>query len=393
MAHLIEWLQVSYPSSSIKLLDYSRGSTTSCVALKHLRDLSASSPVDLLLVDHSLNDEMDPTVLSSITEDIIREGLSRQMAMIYLSDRMTDNLTEVAYSRVTETYQIPLLSYRLGVWDLLPNPYPTRKNFHDLWSAPLWICHPPLITHYYVAMFISIYFTSLIQFSNTSSPILPPDKHFNLSPTSDRHSASSSSAAYCEDPYTDLNSGDTPDSITGFQPLNVPNFNHGWSYLSDHPDKPYGWISYTNETLPSSPFRPSSVIAFPLVLVRGEISLTYLSTYENAGIIEIYLATPTSYSSNPHGHPQINRPHSLNCCNQTKTLEYKNSPLKVDLISNSVWVDTFHSSPRVSAITVRTFMTHYIGSYILVLEHRPLDPQTFAKRGGDKVKILGVRSC
>jgi hypothetical protein len=223
------WLRLSFPLSTIELLDFSLGSTTSCLALKYLRDLRR--PVDLLIVDHSLNDDMDMAILSSVTEDIIRQGLSRKIAMIYLSDRMADNITEVAYSRVTDAYQIPLLSYRLAVFDLLPNPYPTHDGFSPLWAAPLREVHPPAVSHYYVTMFISLYLTRLIKFSQTAKksrrPILPPAKLFNLAATS-----SHSSPLYCINPYVDLVSGDVAESVLGFQPVNQ--LHPGWSYITDH---------------------------------------------------------------------------------------------------------------------------------------------------------------
>lgn len=51
--------------------------------------------------------------------------------------------------------------------------------------------------------------------------------------------------------------------------------------------KPFGWMT-------SSEGRPGDLnftyIAFPIVLVGGKVSVTYLSSYENVGILELWVS-------------------------------------------------------------------------------------------------------
>jgi hypothetical protein len=374
----MQWFCRSYPNTTFHLLDFSRGSSSSCFALKHLQDVKI--PIDLLIVDHSLNDAIQTNILTDLTENIVREAISRKTAVIYLSDRMMDNTTEVVYSRVTQAYHIPLLSYRLAVIDRIPRPFPSRTNFSDLWKASIHFPHPNKETHFYITWYLTIYLNSMIrdhndsqERSNSKIPSLPKNKLFNQTSSS---SMTRGSLEYCLDPYVDLSSDeDTPTSISQFLPSQPEEHRKvhkyvGWEYTMDRPGKPFGWISGASSW---SSNRTSSLLIFDIVLVHGQISLTYLSTYQNAGVIEIYLASKHYLSIpfhilNPSPFP------TLRCCNATKEQMLSKDPrvpFRLVSLSTSAWIDTFQSKAKESTEAVMTYQSPYYGNYLLVIEHHP----------------------
>ena len=51
--------------------------------------------------------------------------------------------------------------------------------------------------------------------------------------------------------------------------------------------KPFGWITSSADREPDVNF---THIAFPVELATGRVSVTYLSSYENAGVMELWVS-------------------------------------------------------------------------------------------------------
>jgi hypothetical protein len=78
-----------------------------------------------------------------------------------------------------------------------------------------------------------------------------------------------------------------------FQPRAVV----GWTFRRDRLDKPYGWIADSNPQEDSVAVQVGNQLTFEVLLVTGTISVTYLSSYENSGIFEVYMGLK-DHSSN-----------------------------------------------------------------------------------------------
>ena len=59
----------------------------------------------------------------------------------------------------------------------------------------------------------------------------------------------------------------------------------GWDWTRDRPDKPLGWIADS-----SNRKAPVAHITFLVELVKGQVSISYLESYENSGILEVWLS-------------------------------------------------------------------------------------------------------
>ena len=138
-----------------------------------------------------------------------------------------------------------------------------------------------------------------------------------------------------------------------------------------------------------------ATISFPVIISRGEISVTYLKTYRNAGVLEIFL------SSHEHtSYPSVGKPPrtgALDCCNRTKTfkLQHLKGPglYRYPGYGTSVWLDTWDPNELTSTIQIKTYATSYRGRFQLNFAHHSLSAEERERRSGDKVKLLGVRSC
>ena len=149
----------------------------------------------------------------------------------------------------------------------------------------------------------------------------------------------------------------------------------GWTYKADRPGKPRGWVSEGNKTF--------GKLLFPVSLLNGKVTVTYLKSYKNCGKFQLFFQ-PSKYlsgnfvASNPD---RIRRhPHLIPCCRnpwQTFTAD----------------IDTYDNSSTTSVIVSRTFQFDMIGLLNVVVYRVPLSADERARRLGDKVKILSLRTC
>lgn len=61
--------------------------------------------------------------------------------------------------------------------------------------------------------------------------------------------------------------------------------------------------------------------------------------------------------------------------------------------SKSVIVETHSNTSKISEIKVATFTFTFRGNFLLNLVHLTLSDEELRRRGGDKVKILGISAC
>jgi hypothetical protein len=61
--------------------------------------------------------------------------------------------------------------------------------------------------------------------------------------------------------------------------------------------------------------------------------------------------------------------------------------------SASFFIDTFDASRTTSEFRERTFDVRAHGGQLLHLRHTGLGTEERARRGGDKVKVVAIRSC
>jgi len=133
-------------------------------------------------------------------------------------------------------------------------------------------------------------------------------------------------------------------------------------------------------------------MAFSVSLVHGFVTVTYLESYRNAGVLEVWVGT---------------RPHDYGSDGSIKTdedAERKNRPYKFDerlspgtdentAPSASFFIDTFDGARTTPEFRERTFDVRAHGGQLLHLRHSGLSADERARRGGDKVKVVGIRSC
>lgn len=99
--------------------------------------------------------------------------------------------------------------------------------------------------------------------------------------------------------YSSLNSDDEDTNATSLQESFQPSVMQGWSFRRDRPGKPFGWIA---ESRPQDGYIASAeenMFSFVMTTVSGTITVTYLSTYENSGVFEVYMGVRRNgYESN-----------------------------------------------------------------------------------------------
>ena len=87
-------------------------------------------------------------------------------------------------------------------------------------------------------------------------------------------------------------------------------------------------------------------------------------------------------------------PSVVGCCNNTKEKRNMYTAMQGLGHSRSTFIDTLQSSGlRASEIRTQTINFGMTGTFALNLLHRSLPAGALAERGGDKVKVLGVRAC
>ena len=156
-----------------------------------------------------------------------------------------------------------------------------------------------------------------------------------------------------------------------------------WAYESDIPGKPPGWISHNSQIIPRQ-----SRLAFYIALIEGHVSITYLETYRNAGIMEIWLSM-VGYADSLEMRSSSGD--VIGCCDTSKVALYPT--IHRGLSTYSAYIDTYRNASRVSEIVTRTIQFAQQGVFLVNIRHFPVGSEEHEARQGDKVKLLGVHSC
>jgi len=439
---VVDWLQNAYPLVDIIHLRYLKGSTNSLYGAAVVRELFATTHVDLLLMGYTVNDEAavimsGNSTFLSVTEQIIRQAVARNTAVMYLVETIGTNNAGRIYDTICPLYSVPVVSYRKAVRSTVKaaEKLPTNDpmvHFKDTKYSIFWmkyhaVPHPGWLPHQFITELFGYTFTQIVNRLNTKSALVhSATPNFPVKPVFFEDVSSKTmcfpaivSVSTLNESPEETSAKITQNSIGSFSPSFAPyicsarskvcKYNHakyrkdsfalnhgyykGWSFAQDRPGKPYGWMT-------SSEGRPDDLnftyIAFPIVLVGGKVSVTYLSSYENAGILELWI----SYVWVPHIDYSIMKrkdpvmPGVVGCCDKSsekKTLYTHTNGLGH---SRTTVIDTLQSSGvKASEIRTTTIDFGMTGTFALNLLHRTQSPSARATRGGDKVKVLGIRAC
>jgi hypothetical protein len=318
--------------------------------------------------------------------------------------RMDSDASELAYERVCREYAVPFVPYRRvlmpEVGGFTPDPAVPKLLYSPYYYVPLTNHHPDWRAHQVLADMIAHYLVRAGSFvadtkkAGAALPALPaPEKPVFKPATSAAEAGGEQGRLYCEDPLTEMTGMPGFTQMQPFQPYYKPDDPgkdpyQGWEYRLDHPSKPMGWIAETNQSLAGGAERKEARVVFKVHLLKGEVSISYLSTYRNAGKVELWL----SYTDweNSRGYYESKEPGVIGCCSK-KRWDYP-SPFR-SLQSHSAFLDTLDTKDKISQTKVATFRFSYSGVFLLNIKHEALDAKEFESRGGDKVKILGIRSC
>jgi hypothetical protein len=432
------WLQAAYPRAQIKYTGHLQGSTTSHRALSVLRGLPADEFPHLLLMGYAINDNANVVTsrqnssLLFITEEVIRLAIKAECTVMYLVESLAEkNLSAQVYSAVSNHYEIPLVSYRHAVLPEVLAARDATKHNDSLhinssntstvsiyWSKsvlqphPNWISHmliKEMIAHFFIQVSDALRLSTKAESSNDPSADIsildPPERAFSTS-------ASVSSALTCDSiskQYSSLTATSLDINESSFLPyrrdfvsdyfkrVGDDNYYAGWEFRRDQPGKPPGWVA-------ESATREKAAVAhltFVLDFVSGHLSIDYLSSYENAGIVEIWLSELSHTMKIDRMSCRKNwkvSPSKLHVC-------YDNSQEKINIYPHiygtghtqteylDTYVDMSASDIKFSQISTKTFNLNVTGMALLHILHRPLPDVELARRKGDKVKILGLTSC
>jgi hypothetical protein len=394
------WLKHAYPSVNLKIHSLATSSTASTFGLSQLHDFHLES-YDLLLCGYAPNDiqamGLETSALHYITESIVRLALKHGSAVIYMSEVMLSQDSEKVYFDIAHDYGTLALSYRSTVIsEVLQNP---RMIF---WGAKLGDVHPPLQTHQFICDLIVYAFTIIVKdlqlylsYALHNEMHLPKWNNYAMHllslPPIYQFKDGNESVGACSAPITVMTSIPNTKSTVPFEPntkymwrcpKGVNCSRSGWNFTSDIPGKPMGWIADSA----SRPINQTTAhIAFDITMLQGAISLLHLQTYQNAGIMKVWVSTEEHIVK----HYCDNRKKDKNLLLE----HYPYIALHV-VHSDPVYIDTYQNHSSTSEVKFTNIIIPQCqGAAILHVSHTTLPDVERKWRGGDKVKLLGIRAC
>ena len=402
------WLRRAYPGIDFHIISHALGSTSSLYGMHVVMEQGA---VDLAIVDYSLNDAGSlaahrDAVMLAVTENIVRTLREKGSAVVYICEYMYGEAVETIYGRVLDHYNASLVSYRAAVKTevLAAEKLPTYDPAHHIqgkwrnsifWTKESWRPHPNWVTHQLMSEMLTTFLVTISDKLQTvdesQSLALPPP----LFTRDDNVGAKIAGSVMCRPALTVYSTVDG-DSPTGpFKPyiqhrthLHKTPYYQGWTLGVDIPGKPQGWIADSSNR-PHS--QSEAHIMFPILLSTGRVSITYLSSYENCGTLEVWITFTDP--STQRGKVSSGQQGVIGCCNHTKEMRSYYPHVKGMHASDSAFLDTLETSARVSEMRTATFNFGVAGSFALNLLHTRLPEEEITARKGDKVKILGIKSC
>jgi hypothetical protein len=407
----IEWMRQTYPDSELNLINAAVPSSSTPLGYSLLRDkLSQNITMDLIMFDYSMNDFMlaghegsavrEDTVLLAVTEEVMRLALRNDIALLYMSVYIRQSVCDEVYSRVGREYGVPVLSYYQAVMRNVT--YARTLPVHDpayhvagstlsvFYPAAPKVTHPPFCVHLLLVDFIA--YTILLlhhsarhaRFEDRPIAQLAEPKFGGVENSDGEDNDDVSSRRLACFPATHALSSLNNDTKLG-DLLHDP----GWTFAIDAPGKPLGWLA-GGKTRPIVPddARYTQKLWLPGNFVQGRVTVTYLQSYENSGIFQMFLAgrvyLETGAFRETSAAKRKARPNLVPCCNITHVSKYA---------TESVFIDTYSPAEKYSAVVETTVHFDAVGKLDLWILFVPLADSDFKERGGDKVKILGITTC
>lgn len=409
------WMRRAYPGININLISRALGSTSSLYGMHVINEYN---DIDLIFVDYCLNDQGSlahhkEKVMMAVTETIVRTMTLRGTAVIYVTENMVDPEVEKMYRKVTDYYDASTVSYAAAVADRVAKAeaIPTFDPEHHLWGnrvkySIFWTResyrpHPNWVTHQLMADMIAELFSrigeKIQQLSQSDIARIKASSNLDLKPAlymhDDQIESRIAGSVMCHPALvvlSTLEQGTAPFTEPYWfykDYKRKPHYFAGWNFTQDVPGKPMGWIA-DSSTRPAHVSEPH--IMFPILLSSGRVSITYLSSYENCGQVEAwltYIDPATKYGSVATGN------NIISCCNESVHKSRVVYPHKYMPATNSAFLDTLDTSAKVSEMRTVTYNFGVAGCFALNLLHSSLPSEEIKRRKGDKVKILGIKSC
>jgi hypothetical protein len=429
------WLRHSYPNATVNHINRAEGSTTSAFANHVIHNTLYPSP-DVAFIDYSNNDvvwfadgfERGRSLLRAVTERNIvdMKKLHPKTALIYLSVYLGEHSGEIdnIYRQVCEEHGVAHLSYRRSVIENVTAAYNAtlremspqqhaatyylnNSEYPIFWGpAPLHYVHPNWIVHQLVCDLVASFFSrmsKILQLLSTTVIGTPrQDSSSAKPPPSDPFIHDLICQPVVMEKTSLPNNSTTNATTFPFEPSyrGLPLQCKGWELRSDQLGKPPGWIAETTSASNSA----DKEVVFTVVLVSGFVSISYLHTYRNAGKFSVFVAPTQEHWLTGHLLSDVHHPRSrknvtdeeanytLRCCDAsslgkgTASKQFHEHPTK------PFTIDTFAAS-KFSNIRTTTLRVHGTGIFLIHFKHVPLGDDERKARGGDKVKILSLRSC
>ena len=155
---------------------------------------------------------------------------------------------------------------------------------------------------------------------------------------------------------------------------------------------------------------------FNVLSINGIISIRYLSTYENAGKVEVWVSRSNDFrssggfrsyrrSSDSEGilllHVKKQPDYAEAYHNKSESykfggymsLGHSKDNRVMDCFTHSGYIDSYDTAARISEIKEATFRFAASGSLFVHVRHLQLPNEELIKRKGDKFKLIAIRVC
>jgi hypothetical protein len=332
------------------------------------------------------------TLLAS-TERIVRLASQNHVAVMFLSVFMGSlSICDQLYGVVCAHYGMPMLSYRsvvlksvryaFGLHGYNSSVHVNRTRYPVLYNTRLIEdLHPLFQSHVILAQFVCDFIEKAYTFYSLDSrrEAILKEWQGRAVPTAvfggDEGSELTEVYSSCHPIQTFYSSLPSDQYFVTNSVFHKSSEAVGWKYMTDYPDKPKGWVSDGS--------KPLGKLLFPTVLLHGHVTVTYLQSHKNSGKFQVYFQ-PTKdlkgHFINTGVEKIIAHPNMIPCC-------------KNPWSTHAAYVDTYDNTTMTSVIVSRTFHFDMIGLVNVVFKRVPLSTEETARRSGDKVKILSLRTC
>jgi hypothetical protein len=347
-------------------------------------------------------------VLQLSLEGILRLASHHGVAAVPMSVFMgQETAVEEVYHRLCSHYRVPMLSYRTVVIDEVRQAFQLKEfnstfHVHDSFHPPVLFCaagiedlHPRFQTHFVIAQFVCDFLEKAYLFymhesrsaelaqvlqrwpvggkdgKSKAVEVVKPLFGYGI----DEHGGMADDRLACHPIQTFYSSLPSDDQFVTSHSFSEPLEVSGWEFKVDYPGKPEGWVSEGEGK------NAYGKLVLKVVSGTGKVTVSYLKSYRNSGKFEFYFRTLYKMQlSVTDPKRRIAHPDMIACCHNHRQ-------------SLSGYVDTYDNSSTTSVIVSRTFHFDVVGLVHFVVQRVALSGEEVDRRGGDKVKIVSIRTC